>query len=110
MLRRLPTRLSFHALRLAASPDGRKRKERERKRKDKTRGGRTEWRNQTTCTREEETGKGRETGVKNSSGEGDWSKIEGAWLGVEVGGATEHDEGVKVSLQHKQPRPEDQQH
>lgn len=30
MLRRLATRFSFHALRLAASPDGRKREKRER--------------------------------------------------------------------------------
>lgn len=30
----------------------------------------------------------------------EWSIREGAWLGVGVGGANEHNEGMKVSLQH----------
>lgn len=59
------------------------------------RGKRTEQRNGTTCAEKKQSRRNREgkreTGVKNSSIEKDWSVSKGAWLGVKVGGDKEHD-------------------
>lgn len=69
MLRRLPTRLSFHALRLAASTDGRKR-ERSRNRRQKTKQGggtRRDEREETEKKETEKRGRKRERQASKNS-------------------------------------------
>lgn len=87
---------------MAASPDGRKREKRERQEEDKTQkegqsGGTRQHDNMYRRKQRRRNRKGkRETGVKNSSVEEEWSVSDGVWLGMEVGGASEQDEGMKV--------------
>lgn len=54
-----------------------------------------------------EKGKKSETGVKNNSSCLGAGPQTGAWSGVKVGGATEHNGGMKLSLQHNKDQKSD---
>lgn len=93
MLRRLPTRLSFHALRLAASTDGRKR-ERSRNRRQKTKQGGGTRRDEREETEKKETEKREEREKDRRQKTASLTRSQrGAWLATGVGGANVHDDG-----------------